>query len=389
MRDFVYYTPTKVFFGRKAEENIGPVMKSLGAGKVLVLFGGGSARRSGLLEKAERQLADAGLSFLELGGVEPNPKIDLVRKGVAFCRENGVDGILAVGGGSVLDTAKAIALGMEYDGDPWEMFTGAGLPDHRIPVAAVITIAAAGSEMSNSCVVSNPAEHLKRSTKTDLNRPDAAFMNPENTFTVSPYQTACGIVDIMMHTLERYFCDSPVAEPTDSIAEALLTSVIEAGRRAMADPEDYDARATLMWCSSLSHNNLTGVGRDWWFVCHKLEHDISGWFDSVSHGAGLAVIFPAWAKYEYKNDIPRFARYARKVWGVAAGDDEAAALEGIERTKAFFRELGMPVTLGEVGVTPDWYERIASSTTNGGKKTIVSYTPLTTERILEIYRLAE
>ncbi len=389
MHDFVYYTPTRVFFGKNAEENIGRELKSFGATKVLVHFGGGSARRSGLLDKVEKQLQDAGLPYAELGGVEPNPKIGKVREGIDFCKKEGVDFILAVGGGSVLDSSKAIALGLEQGGDPWEMFMTGKIPDKRIPIGAVITISAAGSEMSNSCVISNPDEHLKRSLNSDINRPQVAFMNPENTFTVSPYQTACGVVDIMMHTLERYFCDSPTAEPTDSIAEAVLTSTIDAGRRAMADPEDYDARATLMWCSSLSHNNLTGVGRNFWFVCHKLEHDISGWFDNVAHGAGLAVVFPAWAKYEYKNDPKRFARFARKVWGVVNDDDEAAALEGIEKTKSFFRELGMPVTMAELGVTPDWYEKIASYTTDFDKKTIVSYTPLNTERIMEIYRLAE
>ncbi|MBR2831341.1 MAG: iron-containing alcohol dehydrogenase [Oscillospiraceae bacterium] len=389
MHDFVYYTPTRVFFGKNAEENIGRELESFGATKVLVHFGGGSARRSGLLDKVEKQLQDAGLPYAELGGVEPNPKIGKVREGIDFCKKEGVDFILAVGGGSVLDSSKAIALGLEQGGDPWEMFMTGKIPDKRIPIGAVITISAAGSEMSNSCVISNPDEHLKRSLNSDINRPQVAFMNPENTFTVSPYQTACGVVDIMMHTLERYFCDSPTAEPTDSIAEAVLTSTIDAGRRAMADPEDYDARATLMWCSSLSHNNLTGVGRNFWFVCHKLEHDISGWFDNVAHGAGLAVVFPAWAKYEYKNDPKRFARFARKVWGVVNDDDEAAALEGIEKTKSFFRELGMPVTMAELGVTPDWYEKIASYTTDFDKKTIVSYTPLNTERIMEIYRLAE
>ena len=389
MYDFVYYTPTRVFFGKNAEENIGRELKSFGATKVLVHFGGGSARRSGLLDKVEKQLQDAGLPYAELGGVEPNPKIGKVREGIDFCKKEGVDFILAVGGGSVLDSSKAIALGLEQGGDPWDMFMTGKIPDKRIPIGAVITISAAGSEMSTSCVISNPDEHLKRSLNSDINRPQVAFMNPENTFTVSPYQTACGVVDIMMHTLERYFCDSPTAEPTDSIAEAVLTSTIDAGRRAMADPEDYDARATLMWCSSLSHNNLTGVGRNFWFVCHKLEHDISGWFDNVAHGAGLAVVFPAWAKYEYKNDPKRFARFARKVWGVVNDDDEAAALEGIEKTKSFFRELGMPVTMAELGVTPDWYEKIASYTTDFDKKTIVSYTPLNMERIMEIYRLAE
>ncbi|MCF0120059.1 MAG: iron-containing alcohol dehydrogenase, partial [Oscillospiraceae bacterium] len=306
-----------------------------------------------------------------------------------FCRENGIDFILAVGGGSVMDSAKAISLGMAYDGDPWDIFATKNAPEKRIPIGAVTTIAAAGSEMSGSCVITNPELNLKRSFNGQVNRPEVAFLNPENTFTVSPYQTACGIVDIMMHTLERYFTGNEDTEPTDSFAEGLIRATREAGIAALKNPCDYEARATLMWCSALSHNDITGCGRTRWFNCHDMEHDISGVYDTVSHGAGLAVVWPAWAKFEYKNDVKRFARFAKNVWNIEKDTDEESALAGIEAMKAFFHEIGMPTTMAELGVSPDSYDKIANLSTNNGTHCVPSYTPLDKKNILAIYKLAE
>jgi len=392
MYDFQYYTPTKVFFGKKAEAQAGSVIAAYGAKKVLLHYGGGSIKKSGLYQKVIDDLKTNGLEYCELGGVEPNPKIDLVRKGIQLCKKEGVDFILAVGGGSVIDSAKGICLGLANNcDDPWQMITEKTPPQKGFPLAVILTIAAAGSEMSFSHVITNPEVQLKRSLNHDLLRPIYAFMNPELTYTVSPYQTACGIVDIMMHTIERYFVPNYDTDLTDRIAEGLLVAVKNAGKAAMADPCDYEARATLMWASSLSHNGLTGCGKEYLFTAHRLEHDVSGIFDHVAHGAGLAVLFPALAQYIYKHDIRKFAQFAVRVWGIEMNFDhpEETALKGIFATKDFFASLGMPTTMAELGISPEDYEKIADKTTNNGTITVNSYQQLNKDDLIKIYKLAE
>ncbi|CRZ34628.1 hypothetical protein DFR55_101394 [Herbinix hemicellulosilytica] len=390
MNDFVYYTPTKVYFGRNSDDLIGEVLKEFGCKKILLHYGSGSAEKTGLLGKVRKQLDEAGLKYVELGGVVANPRIDLIRKGIEFAKKENVDFILAVGGGSVIDSAKSIGMGLANNMDPWDMIINQIKPTRMFPVGVVLTIAAAGSEMSNSHVVTNPENHLKRSLNHDLLRPVVAFMNPENTFSVSKYQTACGIVDILMHTFERYFTPDEDNDLTDRISEGLMVAVKNAGLVAINEPDNYEARATLMWASSLSHNGLTGCGKTAPFSVHKLEHDFSGLFD-VAHGAGLAVLFPAWARYIYHYDIRKFSQFANRVMGIEMDHEhpEKTALKGIEALKQYFKTIGMPTTMKELGIDPSDYEKIADMTTNGGKIQIQSYIPLTKEDILNIYRLAE
>ncbi|MCI8624158.1 MAG: iron-containing alcohol dehydrogenase [Provencibacterium sp.] len=386
MNDFIYYTPTKVYFGRGCENGVGKAVKEQGAKKVLVHFGGGSVRRSGLLGRLEASLGKEGIAYVELGGVEPNPKIGLIREGIALCKKEGVDFILAVGGGSVIDSAKSIGLGLAHGcDDPWEMISTQTMPTAGFPVGVVLTIAAAGSEMSNSHVVTNPDGNWKRPLNHDWLRPVFAFENPELTYTVSKYQTGCGIVDIMMHTLERYCVPGEDNELTDRISEGLLTAVKNAGEVAVEKPDDYEARATLMWASSVSHNGLTGCGKLTTFPAHKIEHEVSGMFDKVSHGAGLAVIFPAWAKFVYKKDVRKFAQLAVRVFGVDMDFDhpEETARRGIESMIAYFRRIGMPTTIGELGVSPDAFEEMARKCAP-----LASYCELGVEEIVEIFKLA-
>ena len=389
MLNFTIKTPTEVVFGRGIEEKIGERIKEYGAHRVLVHFGGASARSSGLLDRVEHSLFDAGLSFVELGGVSPNPKISLVRKGVALCRREGLDFVLAVGGGSVIDSAKAIAMGAATGRDPWEFASTGTRPDKTLPVATVLTLAASGSETSNSCVLTNEETKEKRGITSETNRPVISFLNPENTFTVSKFQTGCGIVDIMMHTLERYFSLNGDTPLTDNLDEGLLRTVAEAGKRAIADPEDYEARAALMWAGSLSHNGLTGCGKNFVMRCHQLEHELSGAYDRVAHGAGLSVIFPAWAKYIYQYNVPRFARYAANVWGIPMDFEhpERTALAGIEAAEAYFRSIGMPVRLSELDVDDTKFDEMAEKCTFFGKRTLPDYIELGKKEMLDIYRL--
>lgn len=395
MINFTFCTPTKVIFGRDIEPEIGAVIKGYGAKHVLIHFGGGSAEKTGLLGRVRMSLAAAGLTFTELGGVEPNPKLSLVHEGIDFCRRERVDFILAVGGGSVIDSAKAIGVGLATGNDPWQYASAGTAPKPRevFPVGVVLTLAAAGSEMSNSCVLTNNliSPPYKQGITAENVRPVVAFMNPENTVTVSPFQTGCGIVDIMMHTMERYFVHATGCDLTDRLAEGLLIAVRDAGRRAIADPCDVEARATLMWASSLSHNDLTGCGKMRLFPVHKMEHPVSALHDEVAHGAGLAVLFPAWAKYVMQHDVMRFAQMAHRVWGVEMDfeDPVRTAAQGIEALKAYFREIAMPVTLGELGLDASDHDAIIAMTTKNGTAEIASYIPLGENEIRDIYKLAE
>lgn len=395
MQNFTYCAPTKVIFGRGVESQIGTELRELGATRVLVHFGGGSVKKTGLLDKVIASLTEAGLSYVEFGGVEPNPKLSFIHKGIELGRAEKVDFILAVGGGSVIDSAKAIGVGLVTGNDPWQYASTGTHPERSevFPVGVVLTISAAGSEMSNSDVITNDliTPWVKQGITSETVRPLVAFLNPENTFTVSKFQTGCGIVDIMMHTLERYVTGQDECDLSERIAEALLVSVREAGRVAIAHPDNYEARATLMWASSLSHNDLTGCGKVRKFPVHKLEHPVSALHDSISHGAGLSVLFPAWAQFVMKYDIPKFAQLANRVWDCPMDFDhpERTALAGIEAMKRYFTEIGMPTHMSELGLTPDEYDAIIDLTTKSGTRPVKSYIDLGPDEIRAIYALAE
>lgn len=395
MNNFTFCTPTNVIFGKDIEHKIGETLKEYGATKVLIHYGGGSVKKTGLLDKILNSLKNANIEYVELGGVEPNPKLSFIHKGIEFCKSENVDFILAVGGGSVIDSAKAIGVGLATGNDPWQ-YTSKDISlnrDEVFNVGVVVTISAAGSEMSNSGVITNDliTPWVKQSITSETIRPIVAFMNPQNTFSVSKFQTGCGIVDIMMHTLERYFLDVKDCDLTERIAEGLLIAVRDAGRVAIKNPDDYEARATLMWASSLSHNDITGCGKPRYFPVHKLEHPMSALHDNISHGAGLSVLFPAWAQFVMEYDIMKFAQLANRVWGVQMNFEypQKTAKEGIVAMKAYFEEIGMPVKMEQLGLKQKDYDDIINLTTNNGTKVVKSYIDLGKEEIKQIYKLAE
>lgn len=397
MNNFQYFAPTRVIFGKDTECQVGELVKSCGGTKVLVHFGGKSARASGLLDRVLASLDEAGIAHVELGGVVPNPRVSKVREGIRLCKQAGVDFLLAVGGGSVIDSTKAIGYGMHYDGDVWDLYEGKAAPVGCTPLGCVLTIAAAGSEMSNSCVISNEENGKKRGLTSDLSRARFSVTNPELTYTLPSYQTASGCVDILYHTMERYFSGSETVELTDAMAEALMRTVLQAAPVAMADPTDYDSHAAIMWAGSLSHNGLTGCGRgsgkgragDW--ASHQLEHELSGMFD-VTHGAGLAAIFGAWARYVMPAGPARFARFARNVMGVSLdGSDEQVALAGIAAFEDFLRSIQMPTNLRELGLNVDdnTIDKLSWMCTFEGKRTIGAFKILGLEDIKAIYHMAK
>ena len=392
MKDFNFYAPTRVAFGREAEEKLPQLIQQYGGGKVLVHFGGGSARKSGLLDKVEKMLTEAGISFVELGGVVPNPLLSKVKEGIALCQKEQVDFILAVGGGSVIDSAKAIGYGVGYSGDVWDFWDGKAVPQSCLPIGVMLTIPAAGSEMSSSCVITNDEGMLKRGVNSDLCRCKFAIMNPERTYTLPPYQTAAGATDIMMHTMERYFSKYEDALLTDAIAEALLRTVMEATPEVLKNPEDYRHRAAIMWASSLSHNDLTECGTEKDFACHKLEHELSGLF-GVTHGAGLAAIWGSWARYVMDKHLNRFAKFAVNVMGVTNDftDAKATALKGVEAIERFFHSIGMPTSIPELigrQATDEEIETLVEKCSRGGKMNIGAMEVLTPKDMTAVYRLA-
>ena len=352
--NFEFYAPTKVIFGKGAEKETGKQIKEFGAANVLIVYGGGSVKRSGLLEKVENALSDAQIMFSELGGVVPNPHLDKVYEGIRIGKLKNVDFLLAVGGGSVIDTAKAIAYGLaEPEEDVWDLFEHTRMARKCIPVASVLSIAAAGSETSKGCVITNEKTGEKRAYDDNLARPKFAIMNPEYTKTLPDYQTESGCTDIIMHTMERYFTNGGNMEITDAIAEGLLRTVMKNAVILHQNPGDYDARAEIMWAGSIAHNDLTGCGNDGGdFMTHKLEHELGGMFD-VTHGAGLAAVWPSWARYVCRECLHRFVRYARNVMGVTLdGTDEEVAEAGICAMEDFYRSIGMPANLNELGIHP-------------------------------------
>lgn len=353
MFNFEYYTPTEVCFGKGTVDRIGEYVKKYSGTKVLIHYGGGSVVRSGLLERIKKLLDAADIAYVELGGVVPNPHLSKVYEGIELCRKEKVDFLLAVGGGSVIDSAKAIGYGLTNDGDVWDFFAHTRTARHCMPLGSVLTIAAAGSEMSNSCVITKEDTGEKRSYNNDIARPKFAIMDPELTMTLPDYQTACGCTDMLLHTQERYFTNGGNMEITDSIAEALMRTVIKYARILVHDPKNYEARAEIMWAGSLAHNGLTGCGNDGGdFASHMLEHEMGGMFD-VAHGAGLAAIWASWARYVYRDCLPRFKKFALCVMEVEnRGSDEEIALAGIEAMESFYRSIGMPTNMKELGIEP-------------------------------------
>ena len=384
MKDFLYYAPTKVFFGKDKQKEIGDIVKEYGYKTVMLQYGKESIKKSGLYDEVVSALTDKGIKVIDFGGVEPNPKVSFVREAIKVAKENNIELILAVGGGSAIDSAKSTAAGALYDGDVWDFPSQKATPKASLDVACILTIAAAGSEMSSSAVLTNTELNIKKGFNSSFNRCKFAIMNPELTFTVSKYQTSCGIVDIMAHTMERYFTVAEPTDLTDRIAEAILKAVISAGKVLMENPCDYDARANMMWASSLSHNDLTGCGRENALCVHQLEHALSGEFDFIAHGAGLAVLFPAWARFIYKENPSRFAQFARRVWDVDEDDDLKASLLGIEKMEEFFKEIEMPLSLREFGIE-NVSERLADLCTFSKNRVIKSYVDLDYDKIKQIF----
>ena len=392
MYNFNYYTPTKVVFGKNTEDQCGELVKEQGCKKVLIHYGSGSVRRSGLLDKVKASLDDAEIDYTELGGAVPNPRLSLVYEGIELAKKEGVDFILAVGGGSAIDSAKAIGYGVANEGDVWDFYDRKRQAAGCLPIGVVLTIAATGSEMSNSSVITKEEGWVKRGYSSDYGRPRFAIMNPELTMTLPDYQTACGCTDILMHTMERYFTNGGNMEITDSIAEGLMRTVIENARILVRDPKNYDARAEVMWAGSLSHNGLTGcgvvVGGD--FASHALEHEIGGIYD-VAHGAGLAAIWGSWARYVYKDCLPRFEKFAMNVMQVdPEGTADDVALRGIEAMEDFYREIKMPTSIHELGIDPgdDELKLMAHKCSIGCKGSKGSAKVLYEEDMYEIYKAA-
>ena len=385
MKDFNFYAPTRVVFGRESEEKLPQLIQQYGGGKVLVHYGGSSAKRSGLLDKVFKMLNEADISYVELGGVVPNPLLSKVQEGIDLCRREHVNFVLAVGGGSVIDSSKAIGYGVGYPGDVWDFWDGKAVPQECLPIGVMLTIPAAGSEMSSSCVITKDDGMIKRGVNSDLCRCKFAIMNPERTYTLPAYQTAAGATDIMMHTMERYFSKYEDALLTDALAEALLRQVIASTPIVLENPEDYEHRAAIMWASSLSHNDLMECGTEKDFASHKLEHELSGLF-GVTHGAGLAAIWGSWARYVMDKHVSRFVKFAVNVMGV-----EPDALKGIEAIERFFKSIGMPTSIPELigrPATDDEIAELVRKCSRDGKMNIGAMEILNADDMTAIYRLA-
>jgi len=395
MKNFNDYAPTQVAFGRNTESQVAELVKKHGGSKVLIHYGGQSAIRSGLLAKVEQILTEAGIAYVKLGGVKPNPRLSLVRKGIELCKEENVDFLLAVGGGSVIDSCKAISSGRFYQGDVWTLYEHKDHATQYLPIGCILTIPAAGSEMSNGSVITNDEVEswLKKDYCVDEFRCKFAIMNPELTFTLPAWQTACGITDMMMHTMERYFSKDDDMETTDAIAEAILRTCMKEGPLALANPTDYTCRANIMWAGTLAHNDLTGCGTTGDWATHNIEHELSGLFD-VSHGAGLAAVWGSWARYTRNENLPRFARFAHNVMGIDTTNmsDMEASETGIKAMEQFFRSIGMPTdihTLVGKDITDAEIEEMAQKCTNGDTTTIGGLKILHAADIVKIYQMAK
>ena len=390
MNNFTFYSPTYFVFGKDQENHAGQYVKRFGGNKVLLHYGGGSVVRSGLLARVKASLEKEGLSCVELGGAKPNPRSGLVYEGIALCRKENVDFVLAVGGGSTIDSAKAIAAGAVYDGDFWDFYCGKPV-EKALPVGTVLTIAAAGSEGSPDSVITKEEGMLKRGASGEALRPVFSILNPALTQTLPAYQTACGVTDIMAHLFERYFTNTKDVEVTDRVIEGLLMTMIHEAPKVIKNPDDYQARANIMWAGMLAHNNCCGVGRDQDWASHCIEHELSALYD-CAHGAGLAVIFPAWMQYNMNHDVMRFAQLASRVWGCPMDFEhpEITAQQGIQALRQFLRSIGMPLTLREVGGKEEDIPYLAHTAAygNGNGGTLGGFVVLKEEDIAGIYRLA-
>ncbi len=390
MLNFNFYSPTYFVFGKDQENKVGHYVKRFEGTKVLIHYGGGSVIRTGLLDKVKTSLKNEDIEFFELGGVQPNPRDGLVYEGIDICKKEGVDFILAVGGGSVIDSAKAIALGAKYDGDFWDYYADDDIVvEDALKIGTVLTLAATGSEGSDGSVITKEDGMLKRDAGGEALRPTFSIMNPELTMTLPAYQTACGIIDIMAHVLERYFTNTTEVEITDRLAEAVLLTMIKEGPKALENPNDYGARANIMWAGMVAHNDTVGVGREQDWASHNIEHELSALYD-VAHGAGLAVIFPAWMKYVMKHDINRFAQFAVRVWNVPMdfANPEATALEGIRRFEEFLTSIGMPINFEQLGAKEEDISKLVEKLGLGNEGTLGGFVKLTSEDVEKIYHLA-
>lgn len=386
MESFNFYSPTEFVFGRNREGECGELVKKYGGTKVLLHFGSSSAERSGLLGKVRESLKKAEVPFVELGGVQPNPKDSKVYEGIELCRRENVDFILSVGGGSCIDSAKAIAIGVLYDGDFWDFYAGKASIQKALPVGTVLTIAAAGSEGSPSSVVTKEEGGLKRGVGSDIIRPKFSVLNPEWTCSLPAYQTACGATDIMAHVFERYFTNTPEVEITDRLCEAVLLTMLKEVPRVIQDPECYEARANIMWAGTVAHNDIVGVGRSQDWNSHGLEHELSGLYD-VAHGAGLAVIMPAWMEYVMNHNVMRFAQMACRVFGCNMDfeNPENTAKAGIREFRRFLSKIGMPINFEELGAKPEDIPLMVEKLNPGEGH---GFVPIRSEDATAIYQLA-
>ncbi len=389
MEDFRFYAPTYFCFGKDSEQSIGELVKRFGGHKVLLHYGGGSVKRNGVYDRVVASLRAEQVPFVELPGVQPNPRSGLVYEGIALCRREGIDFILAVGGGSAIDSAKAIAAGVPYDGDFWDYYSTGKTVDEALPVGTVLTIAAAGSEGSPDSVITHEEGMFKRGATGEAMRPKFSILNPESTQSLPAYQTACGITDIMAHVCERYFTNTPDVETTDRLCEGVLKAVIEEAPKVIHNLRDYQARANIMWAGMVAHNNIVGVGRAQDWNSHRIEHELSALYD-VAHGAGLAVIMPSWMKHVMTHDVNRFAQFAVRVWGcdMNFAHPEITAAEGIARFRAFLTAIGMPATFAEIGAKEEDIPQLVSHLFEAEAEPLPGFMRLSREDVTAIYRLA-
>ena len=392
MVNFDFKVPTRIIFGKGTVEKLGPVIKEYGGKNVLLHYGGGSIKANGCYDAVKKSLASSGINFVELGGVVPNPRLSLVRKGIQACRESNIDFILAVGGGSVIDSAKAIGVGAVYDGDVWDFYTDKAQPEKTLLVATVLTIPAAGSESSLSSVITNDDGAFKRALDIDVIYPVFSILDPEYTYSLPPYQTACGICDMLVHVIERYFTNERNVDLTDRLCEATMKTIINNAPIVLANPNDYAARAEIMWAGSVAHCNLLSTGRigDW--ASHLIEHELSA-INDVAHGAGLSIIVPNWMKYVYKQDTRRFVQFAVRVFNIEEDfhNPEQTILRGINALRSFFTSIGLPATLTEIGIAEEHFSKIGEKTKkfDSAKGTVGNFHPLTAKDIVEILKLAK
>ncbi len=388
MDNFQFYSPTEFIFGRDTETKAGEMVKKYGGTKVLIHYGSGSAVKSGLLDCVKASLDASGIAYTELGGVQPNPRDTLIYKGIELCRNEGVDFILSVGGGSCIDSSKAIALGVPYNGDFWDFYGTGKEVEKALPIGTVLTIAAAGSEGSGASVVTKEEGSLKRDVGSDLLRPRFSILDPVLTCSLPAYQTACGATDIMAHVFERYFTNTREVEITDRLCEAVLLTMIKETPRAIAQPDNYEARANIMWAGTVAHNDIVGVGRSQDWNSHAIEHELSALYD-CAHGAGLAVIMPAWMEFVYKHDVMRFAQMAVRVWGCHMNFEfpDETALEGIACFRSFLHSIGMPINFEQLGAREEDIPKLVKKMGIGDGKT-GGFVHLTSQDIATIYRIA-